>query len=177
MKAPARFARRSVPPWSYAVVLGVAVVVYANSLGNGFAFDDDWAIVLNTVVTEGRFSDAFRQPAWPQAREGAGNYRPLMLSSFAIEWWLGSGSPGPFHVLNVLAHALVSTLVLALLSRYMALAGALAGAVFFAVHPVHSEAVANVMGRSELYAALGYLGACIVYLSIDDNRPLGRGFH
>ncbi len=38
------------------------------------------------------------------------------------------------------------------------------GASLFAVHPVHVEAVANVVGRSELYAALAFLAACLLYL-------------
>lgn len=55
--------------------------------------------------------------------------------------------------MSVLSHALVALLVLALLTGFVSLPAALVGALFFAVHPVHSEAVANVMGRSELYAA------------------------
>jgi hypothetical protein len=135
-----------------------AVAAYANSLGNGFAFDDNWFIVLNDVVTEARYSDAFTEPAWPGAREGTGNYRPVQLSSFALEWSLWGGSTVGFHVVSVAAHVGVSLLVLAVLSHFVALEAALVGALFFAVHPVHVEAVANVMGRSELYAALGYLG-------------------
>jgi protein O-mannosyl-transferase len=45
----------------------------------------------------------------------------------------------------------------------------LAGALVFAVHPLHTEAVANVVGQNELWAALGVLAACIIYIS----RPEG----
>ena len=152
-----------------------AVATYANSLGNGFAFDDNWFIVLNDVVTEARYSDAFTEPAWPGAHEGTGNYRPVQLSSFALEWSLWGGSTVGFHVVSVAAHVGVSLLVLALLSHFVALEAALVGVLFFAVHPVHVEAVANVMGRSELYAALGYLGACLVYLDLRGHGARERG--
>jgi hypothetical protein len=56
------------------------------------------------------------------------------------------GSPPAFHAVNVLAHAAVSLLVLALLLEIGTPSGALVGAVVFAIHPVHTEAVANVVG-------------------------------
>jgi protein O-mannosyl-transferase len=144
-----------------------AVAAYANSITNQFAFDDMWFIVQNDVVTQGRYVEAFTRSAWPGALEGTGNYRPLVLSSFALEWSLGAGAPIGFHLVSVGAHALVSLLVFFLLALFTGpLAGAFGGIVF-AIHPVHTEAVANVMGRAELYAALGYLGACLVYLRWD----------
>ena len=153
-----------------ALVLLAALGAYANSLGNGFALDDNWFIVENEVVTEGRYGEAFTRASWPEAREGTGNYRPLVLSSFALEWSLWQDAPLGYHVLNVVAHAVVSLLVLLLLGTLVTTGPALAGALLFAVHPVHVEAVANVMGRSELYAAIGYLGACLLHL-----RPVGDG--
>lgn len=158
-----------------AVVLVAALVTYANSLGNGFALDDNWFIAENPVVHEARFGEAFTQAAWPGAVEGVGNYRPLALSSFAVEWALWGDATLGFHAMSVLSHALVALLVLALLTGFVSLPAALVGALFFAVHPVHSEAVANVMGRSELYAALAYLGACLVYLDVRHVGPWARG--
>jgi len=152
-----------------------AVAAYANSLGNGFAFDDNWFIVENEVVTESRYAEAFTEPAWPGARESTGNYRPVTLSSFALEWSLWGEASFGFHLVSVATHVLVSLLALALLSRYVTLRAALVGALFFAVHPVHTEAVANVMGRAELYAAAAYLGACLLYLDVRGVEPRVRG--
>ena len=135
--------------------------MYANSLGNGFTFDDNWLIVENPVVMEGRVADAFTAPYWRGARVETGNYRPIMLSSFGLEWAAFDGSAFEFHVVSVLMHALVCLLVLALLTRFVSIPAAFLGALLFAVHPVHVEAVANVVGRAELYSALAYLGACL----------------
>jgi hypothetical protein len=62
-----------------------------------------------------------------------------------------------------------SLLVYALLLRYFTLLGALIGAVLFAVHPVHVEAVANVVGRAELMAATFVLAACVLWPRISNN--------
>lgn len=163
------------PARARALVLAVALAAYANSVGNGFALDDNWFIVGNPVVTDARYDEAFTRSAWPGALEGTGNYRPVTLSSFATEWALWGPSPLGYHVVNVVVHALVCLLVLGLLGAFVRPVPALVGALFFAIHPVHVEAVANVMGRAELYAAAGYLGACLLYLRDTGAGASARG--
>ena len=48
-----------------AFVLVAAPAVYANSLGNGFALDDNWFIADNPVVYEASFGEALAPAAWP----------------------------------------------------------------------------------------------------------------
>jgi Flp pilus assembly protein TadD len=163
------------PARARGLLLFVALAAYATALGNRFAYDDNLVVALNPVVTEGDWGEAILGPYWPVAREGSGLYRPLTLASFTAEWPLWKGSPVGFHAVNVVLHAGVSLLVLSLLLRFTALPGALAGAVLFAIHPVHVEAVANVVGRAELLAALSVLAACVLYLDGDGWGPLGRG--
>ena len=155
-------------------VLFVAVVAYLNALGNGFAYDDTSVVQRNPVVTEARWGDALLGPYWAAEGPEGTLYRPVTIVSFTAEWRLWHGSPIGFHTLNLLAHALVSVLVLALLARFVSVPGALVGAVFFAIHPIHVEAVANVVGRSELYAAAAVLGAALLYLDRGRTTP-GRG--
>lgn len=144
-------------------VVFLALSAYANSLGNGFAYDDDGIITQNPVVQSGDWRGALTGSWWPDPMDGAGLYRPVTLVSFVGEWRLFGGSPLGFHALNVVVHALVSLLVFLLLLEVAPLSGALAGGVLFGIHPVHTEAVANVVGTAELYAALFYLLACILY--------------
>ncbi len=151
------------PVRSGGLVVLAAVLVYANSLGNGFAYDDPWVVEQNPVVTEGRWAEAWEDPYWPQAAPGTGNYRPLTLLSFAAEWRLWDGSPAGYHAVSVAAHAAVSLLVFALLWQMVGTLGGLAGGLVFAVHPVHVEAVANVVGRAELYAAAAVVAAVLLY--------------
>ena len=127
------------------LVLVVALVSFANSVRNGFAYDDNTIIMDHPVVTEGRVIDALSSSYWPVVVEGAGLYRPLTLSSFALEWGLWNGHPMGFHLVNVAVHAAVSLLVFLLILEVTATLPALVGGVLFAAHPVHSEAVANVV--------------------------------
>ena len=146
-----------------ALVLFLAVAAYGNSLGNGFAYDDNAVLVLNPVVTSSDWKGALDSPYHPDALEGAGLYRPLTSLSFALEWGAFGGDPMGFHLVNVVTHALVCLLLFFLLLELAPPLGALAGGAVFAVHPLHTEAVANVVGRAELYAALFFLAACLLY--------------
>lgn len=158
-----------------ALVVFLAVAAYANSLGNGFAYDDNEIVRRNPVVVEGDVAGALTSPYWPVFAPGSGLYRPVTVGSFALEWTLFGGAPAAFHALSVVSHAAVSALVLAILAGFLPLSGAVVGAALFAVHPVHTEAVANVVGRAELYAAIFFLSACLLYLRGRDWSVLGRG--
>ena len=152
----------------------LAVVAYVNALGNGFAFDDNLIIVANPVVTGARWGEALLGPWWFGSTDGGGLFRPLTLTSFTLEWGAWSGSPFGFHLVSVLAHAVVSLLVFLVLARLASRTAALAGAILFAVHPVHVEAVANVVGRGEIYAAMAVLAASLVYLDEGLRHPSRR---
>jgi hypothetical protein len=165
------------------LVLFVAGATYANSLSNGFAYDDNAVIPQNPIVTSGDWLGALSSPYHPDALEGAGLYRPVTSLSFTLEWMAFGDDPLGYHLLNLVFHALVSLLVFLLLLEVGAVLPALAGGVLFAVHPLHTEAVANVVGRAELYSAFFYLAACLLYWRGGDwkgwrraPRLLGLGF-
>ena len=162
------------PKRGAALILMVAVAAYGNSLANGFAYDDTTVIGGNTVVTEGRIVDALSSPYWPEMVDGIGLYRPITSVSYAAEWRLWNGHPAGFHAVNVAAHAAVSVLVFLLILALSAPLPALVGGMLFALHPVHTEAVANVVGRAELYAALFVLGACLMFTRYRNASPAVR---
>src|SRR5678816_4352308 len=110
------------------LILFLAVTAYANSLGNGFAYDDVTIVAQNPTVTAGDWRAALHRPWWPQSTPNGGLYRPLTSASFAAEWRLFRGSPLGFHAVNVLVHAVDSLLVFALLLELGAPTGALVGA-------------------------------------------------
>jgi len=156
-------------------VLGVAV--YANTLGNGFVFDDRLLIENNPIVQgRGSVSDVLLAPYHLGTRlTGTALYRPVTLSTFAIDYRINGLDPFGFHVVNILLNALVGVLVLRLGLRLgLPTAAAFGGALLFAVHPVHTEAVANLAGRAELLAALFFLVALLAYLP-SAGVEAGRG--
>ncbi len=142
----------------------IALLTYGLALGNGFAFDDVVLIPGDVRVTEGQIGTLLTTSYWADAALSL--YRPLTSVSFAFDWFAGNGSPAWFHFTNVIAHAGASLLVYALLQRYFTLAGAFMGAAVFAAHPVHVEAVANVVGRGEVFATIFVLAACLAWPAI-----------
>ncbi len=143
------------------LVAAVAVALYAPTVGFGFV-QDDRAIVERNPAAHSltAATRAVAQPYWP-APSQAGLWRPLTIISFAVDWSLGGGRPGWLHFANALWHGVVTLLLFALLARWLPARGAVAAALVFAAHPVHVEAVAAMVGRSELLVAAATLGGVL----------------
>jgi len=151
----------------YATVAALAVLLYLGALSNGFALDDVSIIATNSLVHRwAELWQAFGQPYWPPSL-GAAMYRPLPIASYALDWQTGSAVW--MHAVNLLWHAAASVVVAALLWRQTESAkAALLGGAVFAVHPLHVEAVANIVGRAELMAAL--FTVLSVYAALEYDR-------
>jgi len=128
---------------------------YGGSLANGFVLDDHQAILGNPLVMEdGRAPEAFLH-RWQVDSDAYRVYRPLTTLSLAMQRALHGPEAAWFHAGNVLLHFGVSLAVLALgrvlwPGRPLA---ALLGALVFATHPLHSDAVSSIANRSEVLAA------------------------
>src|SRR2546421_3384128 len=91
---------------------------------------------------------AFDEPYWPTP-SGGEYYRPLTILSYAVDWTLSGGRAGWLHLMNALWHGLVCVLVVLVLERWLSPAAAAAGGLIFALHPVHVEAVAGLVGPGQ----------------------------
>lgn len=158
------------------IVAAVAIIVYANSIANGFAYDDIFIIETNSRVHDlADLRSIWLRPYWPLMGEMLGLWRPLTIFGYALQWAI-SPEPWLFHTVNVLMHAAATVLVYLLLVRLTAsVPGSLVGALLFAVHPVHTEAVANVVGQAELIAAITTFGACLIHMGRPRDSELGWG--
>jgi hypothetical protein len=158
-----------------AVAALVAAAVHLPALANGFALDDEMIVERNARAHSVPAAlAAFDQPYWPP-EHGAGLYRPLVILSFAVDWQLSGGRTGWLHAENVAWHAAATALLVPVLAVYVGPGAALAGAVVFAVHPVHVEAVANLVGRAELMAAAFLFAALLFARGVRRRRAEGRG--
>jgi hypothetical protein len=131
---------------AYALLVLAVAAAYANALPAAFQFDD-W----NVIVFERKVHGL---TAWWTSMPGI---RPLLKLSFALNWAV-SPRPLGFHLANVGIHAANACLVYALLSQRAAKAVALTTALIFALHPVQTEAVTYVTGRSVSLSTLFALG-------------------
>jgi hypothetical protein len=153
-------------PWG--VLVGIAAfVVYLPALGNGFTLDDITAVEEDARLrsVDGAIDLVLEPYLWnkPPARSP---YRPVTTLSYVLSWHLGGGTPFAFHLFNLLAHVAATLLVLAVLVRLGAShAAAGIAALLFAVHPVHVEAVANVVGRADVLMTVFCLLGAWIYLA------------
>jgi tetratricopeptide (TPR) repeat protein len=147
--------------WLYAGVAVLALLATANSLANGFVYDDVALIATDSRVQSwDAWWTEFARTYWP---EGDG-YRPLTMLAWRAQWTIGGGSPIAFHAVSVALHIATSVAVLRLAMLVMPMAVAALAAALFAVHPVHVEAIANIAGQSELFVALAVVIAVGVYV-------------
>ncbi len=145
------------------IPVAVACLVFAASLANGWA-GDDLAVIRDNAAAHslgGALGNWFA-PYWPPPLVAAGLYRPLIVLSYAIDWVIGGGEVWVFHLTNVVLHAGTTALVVLVALAWLPRVGAAAAGLIFAVHPVHVEAVSNVVGRAEILAAAALLGAVLM---------------
>jgi Flp pilus assembly protein TadD len=166
------------PDWAtfgaVAAIALIAIASYANTLGAGLVLDDVPAIVENRYVHDGRLAALFTEPSWWGPQTSSRYWRPLTTASFALNFAAHGVAPFGYHLVNVALHATVSLLVFALVARLATWLVAVAAALLFAVHPIHTEAVASVVGRAELLAASGFLLAWLAFLASDRLQSAAR---
>ena len=143
-----------------------AVFLSANTVLNDFAFDDLLIIIENTQIQDlGTLPEALVSPYWPNENgRDLGLWRPVSTALYGIQWAIWGENPAMFHVMNVVLHGVVTALVVLVLAELAPLALAFVAGLIFAVHPVHVEAVANVVGLAEVFSSALYLGACLVFM-------------
>ena len=147
--------------WLYAGVAALALLASANSLANGFAYDDVALIATSQRVHSwDAWWTEFARTYWP---EGDG-YRPFTMLAWRAQWTAGGGSPLVFHAVSMALHVATSIAVAWLGLLILPFAAAVAASALFAVHPVHTEAIANVAGQSELFVALASVLATAIYV-------------
>lgn len=149
-------------PRAALLVAAAVVLTHLPLLDAGYVQDDHAAVEDNAVVAEGNPAKILGASYWEGIKGGDGSlYRPVTVASFALERQASGGAhPGVSHAINLLLHAAVCWLLFSLAVRCgVDPAAALLGSLLFAVCPSKSEAVANVVGRSEILATLFTLGA------------------
>jgi hypothetical protein len=150
----------------------LAIASSAIGILNGFTYDDVYVVEQNPLMKYLHgWWHVFHLSYWPKSAGGDG-YRPLTILAFRVEAMLGHLHPMVFHAVNIALYALSAWLVFLVARRLLPLWAAWVAAALFAVHPVHVEAVANVVGQSELWVAVALLGSTALYLRDRMEGPL-----
>jgi tetratricopeptide (TPR) repeat protein len=149
--------------WKIALLVVVALLVYGNTLWNGFTLDDHGYILHNPAVTHFSVRGLF------EPNRANNVLRPVTFATLALNWAVGDDHPFGYHLLNVLLHGAVASLLYLVLGKLLepvrnGTTVAWVAALLFVVHPIHTEAVASIVGRSELLAAGFLLAAWLLHL-------------
>lgn len=124
----------------------LALIVFGPSLKGQWTLDDHPVIESRLELFKfSNFSSLFFT-SWHPAGEWAGNYRPLTLLTFALNAMISKATLG-FHLVNVFLHALNAVLVFGLVRRFSSRRPALIAGLLFLLLPIHTEAVASIVGR------------------------------
>lgn len=161
----------------------VSFGLYVNTFYNDYCLDDAIVITENNTTKEGfaGIADHFRHDYLYGYLNRSGNsaftpWRPLTLTTFSFEIGLwGEGHPGYSHVINVLLFSLLILIIYNFLRAHIFKNEHLAffTALLFAIHPAHSEVVANIKSRDELLCMIFVLTSMFYLLKYSQKRERG----
>jgi Flp pilus assembly protein TadD len=151
----------------------VAAAIHANTLLNGFVYDDRWQVLKNGWLGSlANIPRAFTTNAWAFDGGVSNYYRPLMHVAYILTYAVAGLRPWAFHLVNVLLHAVVTVLAFLVARRAIAaggageraaLAGGIAAALLFAAHPINTEVVAWLACVTDLLVALLAFAAILLH--------------
>ena len=160
---PPPVAHRGAERWGLLALAALIILLYARSLGYWFLpWDDPGDIYDKPVIValDGRHLHAmFTTTPIP------GNYAPVTLLSYALDFHCWGMQAAGYHAMNLLWHVMASGLLYGLLRAVgISAAGAWCGSALFALHPVQVETVVWLSERKNLLATAGVLGSLLAYV-------------
>ncbi len=158
----------------------IAAIVYSDILSNKFVFDDLYLIAKNKWITDIRYiKEIFTSSSWsflPNIQSGT--YRPMTHLLYMPIYAFTGLNPSGYHLVSLILHALNTLLVflfvrILLQVHYIKIDNtskdhiyllSMIAALIFAVHPIHTEAVAWASSMSELVVTALLLSSFLLYL-------------
>jgi protein O-mannosyl-transferase len=166
--------------YGWLLVFAVTLAAYGNSLEGGYHYDDEHSLLNNANIRSLDNIPAFFGPQGARyfsVDADKGMYRPLLLSSYALNFALHGFEVGGYHWGNILLHAANAAWVWWLARLLGAAYGqALLAGLLFAIHPLAGEPVNYLSSRSESLVACGFLAALALFLRSGGNNNRFLGF-
>ena len=158
------------------LIVLVGVLCCTNVIHGEFVFDDKFAIVSNADVrSSSPWYDMFLHDFWGMPiRNILSNksYRPLVTLTFRANYFFSELRPFAYHATNIMLHG-VATLLFVQCAKGLLkdnITTAYGAGLLFAVHPAHTEAICNVVGRAELMSFIFTLTALNVIVGDKSAR-------
>ncbi|HAY34255.1 MAG TPA: hypothetical protein PK536_13475, partial [Ignavibacteria bacterium] len=162
------------PIYCYLIIIVISYIVFYNSLHNEFVFDDESVIVNNASI-----QNTDNIVKYFSGEEGFHKvigkyYRPLVSASYAVDFSIWGLDPYGFHLTNLIIHIIACLLLFKILSllfsryKYRNIFS-LFGALIFAVHPIHTEAVSWISGRTDSMVSMFFFASFLFYIKFTGN--------
>ncbi|MCB0395578.1 MAG: tetratricopeptide repeat protein [Flavobacteriales bacterium] len=180
------------PGW---IIFFASVVVYIHTIGFDYALDDKLYVTHNQFTKQGL--SGIKDLATNDLLVGffgkdkkllsGGRYRPLPLITFALEVEMFGQNPHISHFVNLILYGATCVLLFLILikifppekERHWARSLAFGATLLFALHPLHTEVIANIKSRDEMMSLLGALGSLwflLRYADTPSTKALGWAF-
>lgn len=169
--------------FQYHLVLLYAFLLYANTIPNQFNLDDELVTTTDeqyphrlTSKGLGVIPEIFAEPYYKDASGYAYDYRPVVLTTYAIERGITGGNVHVSHFINTLLYALLCLVLLwalaLVLKEYNPLIPLIA-TLLFAAFPLHTEVVASLKNRDEILALLfALLSTRFIFKCVTEHKGL-----
>lgn len=162
------------------IVFLFPVLLYLNTLSNGFNMDDELVTNNHRLTSKGisAIPEIFRSPYYQDAQGYQYEYRPVSQAIFALQHSILGEKASVSHAINALLYGLLCLLLFSILQQLFPgykLFNILVVSLF-AAHPAHTEVVASIKNREEILAFLfGFLAWWIAVRLVQKNLILALG--
>jgi tetratricopeptide (TPR) repeat protein len=146
----------------------LALLAYSNSFRAGLSLDNAWVIQEDSRIQAATFENArlILTQDYSYRNSSSGLYRPLTTFSYLLNYTIlgGGANPAGYHWVNFALHVVNLLLVYWLgLLLFQEMGPACALAAVWALHPVLTESVTNIVGRADLLAGFGVLAGLLCH--------------
>ena len=163
---------------NFLTVILICLSVYAaylNTLPNPFIFDDRHTITENKYVKHLETIPKLFTDKVTSLPITKGMWRPLLMLSFAFNYFISGLSPHSYHLINILLHFLNAVLLYLLLEKFLkelSLCRRLGLTLIFCLHPINTEAVTYISSRSVTMCAFFILSGFYCYVRWRHDRRM-----
>jgi len=161
--------------FQYIILILTVFLLYGNTIFNKYSIDDQLVINKGSVIQKGikALPEIFTSRYSQLGEKINYGYRPIVLSTFAIEYEIFGTNPYVSHTVNLLLYLVNCLLLFLILKRilvnfnnYMPIIIIL----LWAAHPIHTEVIASLKNRDELLSLAGALSSMYLFLKYADTN-------
>ena len=141
------------------IIAAFSFLLYSNTIPNEYNLDDGLVTNNHPLTSKGvsAIPEIFSSPYYQDAAGNQYDYRPVTLTTFAIEHQFFGDNVHVSHFINTIIYMLLCVilfLTLSILFKNYNYLLPLTITLLFIAHPIHTEAVAGIKNRDELLCFL-----------------------